>query len=535
MTPSNNPRPDRWALSRRALLRAGLRAGAAAGGLAALGPLGACAGPTGSPGPDTLVLALNRSLVSLDNKLNQFEAAVTVQRAVRQALTTIGPGLTPRLVLADRFELTAPTEWTVRLRAGVRYSDGTPVTVRDVAVALRMYQGVSGSFLATFFPEWPEVVPLDARTFLLRTRNPAPTLDYLMANILITPAAANRPEELQDGVGSGPYVVTAANRGTGDYELAANSAYWGPRPRTARVEVRFLPEESNRVVALRSGEVDVIDTISPDSADQLRGVPQVRMQTTEGTRINQLFYNFRKPAGHPLADPRVRRALTFAIDGRTLIDDVLTGSVTPATGPVPSTLAGAVRTGEYVHDPRRARELLAAAGVREGDLALRIIWESGEFANDTTVMEAVLQMLGEVGVRVELQQFEPGGDIAQWRQGRGGDWDVIGNGLSTPTALAVSALQGMYGGTPEDEKTRDTYQGYVFPDVAALIERATSEVDGSARQGLLARAQQAVWDTWPCLWAFVPRVVLAQRQRVSGLRLEPTNSYDLAAAGVSAP
>ncbi|MCX2730141.1 ABC transporter substrate-binding protein [Saccharopolyspora sp. NFXS83] len=530
MTPSANARQDRWALSRRTLLRAGI----AAGGLAGLGPLGACAGPTGSPGPDTLVLALNRSLVSLDNKLNQFEAAVTVQRAVRQALTRIGPDLTPRPVLAERFDMTAPTEWTVRLRPGVRYSDGTPVAVDDVATALEMYRGVSGSFLATFFPEWPQVVPLDERTFLLRTRNPAPTLDFLMANILITPAARNRPEELQDGVGSGPYVVTASNRGTGDYSLAANTAYWGPQPRARRIEVRFLPEESNRVVALRSGEVDVIDTISPDSADQLRGVPQVRMQTAEGTRINQLFYNFRKPAGHPLSDPRVRRALTFAIDGRTLIDDVFTGSVAPATGPVPGTLAGAVRTGEYVHDPRRAQELLAAAGVRDGDLKLRIIWESGEFANDTTVMEAVLQMLRQVGVRAELRQFEPGGDIAQWRQGRGGDWDVIGNGLSTPTALAVSALQGMYGGTPEDERTRDTYQGYVFPQVADLIDRATSEVDPAVRQDLLARSQQAVWDTWPCLWAFVPRVVLAHRQRVAGLSLEPTNSYELATTGVSA-
>ncbi|MFD0489387.1 hypothetical protein ACFQ0O_22905 [Saccharopolyspora spinosporotrichia] len=83
MTQSRSP-----ALSRRSALRLGA-------GLCALGPLAACAGPTGSPGPDTMTLALNRSLVSLDNKLNQFEAAVTVQRAVRQALVRIGPDLTP--------------------------------------------------------------------------------------------------------------------------------------------------------------------------------------------------------------------------------------------------------------------------------------------------------------------------------------------------------------------------------------------------------------------------------------------------------
>jgi peptide/nickel transport system substrate-binding protein len=108
--------------SRRTLLRWGAAGGA---GLA-LSPLAACAGPTGAPGPGTLTLGLNRSLVSLDNKLNQFDAAVTVQRAVRQALTAIGPDMRLTPVLADRFEMTAPTTWSVRLRDGIRYSDGRP-------------------------------------------------------------------------------------------------------------------------------------------------------------------------------------------------------------------------------------------------------------------------------------------------------------------------------------------------------------------------------------------------------------------------
>src|SRR5258707_916363 len=74
------------ALSRRSFIQlSGL-----AGGAVLLGATAACAGPTGKPSSDTLVLALNRSLVSLDNKLNQFDAAVTAQRGVRQALTRIG-------------------------------------------------------------------------------------------------------------------------------------------------------------------------------------------------------------------------------------------------------------------------------------------------------------------------------------------------------------------------------------------------------------------------------------------------------------
>lgn len=510
-------------LSRRTLLRRGVIAGAGV----ALGPLlSACAGPTGTPGPGTLTLALNRSLVSLDNKLNQFDAAVTVQRGVRQALTRVGQDMKPQLVLADRFELTAPTEWTVHLRDGVRYSDGSPVTIEDVTTALEMYQQVNGSFLATFFSEFPTVSPVDDTTFVLRTERPMPALDYLMANILITPSAANRPEELQDGIGSGPYVVRAGNRGTGNYSLAVNENYWGPAPRVPNVEVRFIPEESSRVVSLRGGEVDVIDSITPDAADQLAGLPGVGITRIPGVRINQLFYNFRKPQGHPLADPRVREALTYAVDGGSLVRDVLVGSVTQADGVVPTGLEGAVKTGDYVYDPNQARQRLDALGVR--DLELKIIWESGEFAGDTSVMEALLQMLGQVGVRATLQQFEPGGDILSWRQGKAGDWDVLGNGFPSPTGLAVSALQGMYGGTPEKEKTRDTYQGYVVPSIAAQIADADAAPDAAHRAQLLGDAQRAVWATWPCMWAFVPNAVIASRSRVGDISLVPTNSYDLA-------
>lgn len=261
--------PQGSEISRRRLLQFG----AAAGFLLGTGSIAGCAGPTGLPGPSTLTLALNRSLVSLDNKLNQFDAAVTVQRAVRQGLTAIGPETKPVLVLAESFTMTKPTQWTVRLREGVRYSDGTPVVIEDIATALKMYQQVQGSFVAGFFPEFPTVVPVDNRTFLMESKNPIPILDSLMSMILISPAAKNKPEELQEGVGSGPYVVTKYNRGAGTYSLKRNENYWGPAPKVDNVEVRFLPEESSRVIALRSGEVDVIDSITPTRANSWRDFP----------------------------------------------------------------------------------------------------------------------------------------------------------------------------------------------------------------------------------------------------------------------
>lgn len=509
--------------SRRSLLRSSLLLGA---GLA-VGSAAACATPTGRPGPTTVSLALNRSLVTLDNKLLQYDAALTVQRAVRQALTEIDKNLKPRLVLADTFQMRTPTQWFVHLRPGIRYSDGSPVQVDDVATALKMYSQVSGSFVGGFFPEWPTVEKLDDRSFMLNTERPIPVLDYLMSNILVTPAAANVPEDLQTGVGTGPYVVTQADRGSGTYTLARNDKYWDAAPRVESVRVRFMPDESSRVVALRSGEVDVIDSITPDATDQIAGLSGVAIDRADGVRLNQLFYNFRKPPNSPMADAKVRRALTYAIDGTSLVENVMQKSATASRGVIPLSLDGAIETGEYTYDPDRAKSELNALGLR--DLKIKIIWESGEFAADTDIMESVVQMLSAVGVQATLQQFEPGGDIAQWRQGKAGDWDVLGNGYPSPTGLALTIMQGMYAGTAAKEATRDTYHGYLFPEITAIITQASEDADPARRAALLADAQRRIWATCPMMWSFVPKAVLGRRTRIEGMALRPTNSYDLSA------
>ena len=93
-------------------------------------------------------------------------------------------------------------------------------------------------------------------------------------------------------------------------------------------------------------------------------------------------------------------------------------------------------------------------------------------------------------MQTTLQQFEPGGDISQWRQGKAGDWDVLGNGFPSPTGLALTIMQGMYAGTAEKEATRDTYHGYVFPEITAVITQASEEADPVRRDALLADAQR---------------------------------------------
>jgi peptide/nickel transport system substrate-binding protein len=176
--------------------------------------------------------------------------------------------------------------------------------------------------------------------------------------------------------------------------------------------------------------------------------------------------------------------------------------------------------------------MLAAAGA--SDLKLTFIWEDSEFAGASRVLEAISQMLAAVGVTATLKMIPKGGEINAWRRGEAGDWDVLANGYGNQTGLALTNLQGQYGGTAEKEKTRDTYQGYVFPDIVALLDKAGAEADEAKRNDLLKQAQEKIWALWPAMWAWTPNNVLAKRKRVTTLKLRAINSYDLGSVTVSA-
>ncbi|TPG19893.1 ABC transporter substrate-binding protein [Pedococcus bigeumensis] len=522
-------------VSRRSILQ--LAAFLGAGTL--LGPtLVACAGPQSTSGGSAsggtggkLSITLNRNLVSLDNKLNQYDAAVTVQRAVRQALTRIGLDLKPELVLAKSFKQTSPTVWTVALRDDIHYSDKSPVTVADVETAIKLYFQVKAGYVASQFPEQPTFTKVDDKSFTLTTTKPVVTLNSLMSNILITPAAANKAEELRDGLGSGPFTVAAADSGTGTYRLVRNENYWGEKALLDEVNVSYQEEEGARVIALTSGQTDVIDTITPESAASLKSNKDIEVLQTKGTRLIHLFYNFRKPAGHPLSKATVREALSHAIDHDALIKSLMAGQVTSAEGVVPSTLEGFAQTGTYTFDVAKAKSMLAAEGV--SGLKLRAIWEDSEFAGAARVMEAIVGMLADVGVALELKQIPKGGDINAWRRGEAGDWDILANGYGNQTGLAITNLQGQYGGTAAKEKTRDTYHGFVHPEVTSLLDAASQNPDVAARNAQLKDAQEKIWALWPAMWAWTPNNLLARRKRVTTLDLSPGNFYDLSTVKVS--
>ena len=338
----------------------------------------------------TASLALNRSLVSLDNKLNQFDAALTVQRAVRQALTEIDQHL-QAAAGAGRPVRARRADAVVRAPApGIRYSDGSPVQVagrrhraEDVQRGRRLLRRRVLSGVAHRRADRRDQLHAQHRTPGPGAR--LPDVEH-----------PHHPGGGQRARGTAVRCRDRAVRRDRKQPRRRHTTRWrattSTGARAPHVEsVAFgscptSPTASWRCAAARSMSSTPSPPTPPISSPGLTGVA---IDRADGVRLNQLFYNFRKPPGHPLADPRVRRALTYAIDG----------SVTDRR--CDAGLGHRVAR-RHPHDPRRRDRdrrvhlrprpcpRRARCAGRPRPAMLKIIWERGEFAADTDIMESVV-------------------------------------------------------------------------------------------------------------------------------------------------
>ena len=235
---------------------------------------------------------------------------------------------------------------------------------------------------------------------------------------------------------------------------------------------RFMSDPSAQVAALKAGDIDAATNLNaPEAVIAFQADPkfEVAIGTTEGETILALN-NTRAP----LNDVRVRRAIAHAIDRQAIVDGAMFGFGTPiGTHFAPHNPAYVDLTETYPHDPVRARELLAEAGV--SDLKLTLKLPPPAYARRGG--EIVAAQLKEAGIAVEIIPVE----WAQWLEQvfRGDDFDMTIVSHTEPMDIGIYA--------------RDKYYfNYDSPAFKAVIKRLNTTSDPIARNALLAVAQDII-------------------------------------------
>ncbi|MHA3979192.1 ABC transporter substrate-binding protein [Halovulum sp. GXIMD14794] len=306
--------------------------------------------------------------------------------------------------------------WQFTLREDVLFHDGSPLTAEGAAAALSHVWSKDNGFQIRALGG-PEMTFEAKGDMLLEVRSDAadPLLLTRMWQTYIPSAEHIRahPEEWgQVAVGTGPYKVRDWTRGT-SITLEANPDWWGQeaedaygRIQYAEAVFEFRPEASSRIAALQAGEVDFAERLPGELCKSMLGENCIESPDTTSTY-------FRLDSSNPvLADPRIRKAISLAVDRQT-IGDVLLGGAQPATMIVgPSATGYNADLPPLAYDVDEARRLVEEAkadGVPVEDTPLWMATMQGGFIGNADVMEVMLEQLKQIGIpNVKVEVLERG-------------------------------------------------------------------------------------------------------------------------------
>ena len=441
-----------------------------------------------------------------------------VNDLVYERLTGRGKNLELVPALATSWERVNERTWRFRLRAGVKFHDGTPFSSDDVVFSLERAQSPSSNFKVFAVP-LGRFRKVDALTVELETPRPMPEA-VLMENLntvrIVSKAWCEKhgvvkPQDFKTGEetyasrhanGTGPYVLVRR-----EAEVATthrkNPAWWGLAAGLFEGNVdaiiyRPIKSDATRMAALLSGELDFV--LDPP----LQDVPRLRndrgIRIVEGPENRVIFLvldqaseelKYASVKGrNPLKDLRVRQALYHAIDVEALRAQVMRGQARPTGSMVPTAARSfpALEPRLLPHDPARARALLKEAGYPDG-FEIGLLCPNNRYVNDERICVALTAMLARVGVRVRLTSL-PRAQFFQKVDNFDFDMHLYGwGGAATDPGFTLTPVL-----HSRDGQGRGDFNSgrYVDAELDRMIEAAEVEQDAAKRSGLMLSALQRV-------------------------------------------
>jgi peptide/nickel transport system substrate-binding protein len=398
-------------------------------------------------------------------------------------------------VLAESWQPSADAKtWTIKLRQGVKFQDGTPFDAESVKATVARAKGNTKSAFAFVFKDFEDDEPVravDAHTVELRTKIPiAPLMNNIVVLYMVPPrAGSNLDMTFEDAVGTGPFRLTDYNLDQ-QYVLEANTDYWQKGlPKLGKVVYRPILEQSSLVAALRSGQADLIEGISEENVATIANDPNFKIIRSHLWQTD--FLTFNGETNPTLANPAVRRAFNYALDRDVIANDILAGNAQPLASYPPRGILGYTEKPPIAvnpYDVDRAKKELADAGLTSVEAELKL--PDGQFTKGKEIAQFVVQELGKIGVKLTLNAQEP---IPALNSFIAGQYEIGYAG-----SIAVTGDPDRY---LQERVVGDLYHTKFADDEArSLIRQAASVTDPAQRQALYEQAAIRVWDQPPFIY-----------------------------------
>ncbi len=413
------------------------------------------------------------------------------------------------------------TQWTFKLRQGVKFHDGTPFTSEAVKATIdHILDKNTASTRRASYTLITKIDTLDPNTVVLTTDPPNPDLPFLMADgsvRIISPTAFQKygKDFGRNPVGTGPYKFEEWV--PNDHVSAViNPDYWGPKPLVRRFVYKPVPEASTRVVVLRTGEADVVMNLPPADQETLKQNQNIVLHNTPSLTVVMIELRVTKP---PFSDKKVRYALNHAIDKDAIIKNIMRGQALTLKTPGIEGIYGTADFDPLPYDPVKAKSLLAEAGYASG-FDVKLSYVSGRWVGDDQVVQAVQGYWSQIGVRATIKKVDNAGLVS----------DLALDPDQNP-AFAVMPqrssfyldyhLYRMYA-TEATRANAAQRSGYSNPDVDKMLKQEESDFDTNHRLATFQQLQKVIWDDQPFVYLFQQASLWGQQKNVSGFILPPT-------------
>ncbi len=482
-------------------------------------------GAAEEPAPrNELRVAVPANPDSLDASIAAVRHSQNVSWQMFDSLVFQNDDLEIEPALAESWEVSDDgTEYTFYLREGVEFHNGEPFNADAVVYSWERGRA-EGMQWRTYWNRAEEVEAIDEYTVVVRTDEPDVLLLTSMAQHwnMVPPEYAEEvgvDEFSRNPVGTGPFKFVEWVQEE-RVVMERNENYWREGlPHLDRVVFRPIPESATRVAAIQTDEIDIVNQLDYEQAQQLERGTGIEVITYPLDRVFYVtFNNLTSGVGEPTEDVRVRRAMNYAVDIEAIINALFGGYAEPATGLLTRFNLGYDETIDpYPYDPDRARELLAEAGYEDG-FSMGFAAPSGVYSHFEEVVEAIQGYLAEVGIEADLDIMESGRF-----------WDLQADKELPPLFAdswsergeALPRLTGALGGWDAP------YSAWSESEIDDYLEQIRVTFDEQERAELYSELHRYMHENPPFIYLYSPETFEATRDRVRNYRPRGAEDYYL--------
>lgn len=477
-----------------------------------------------------ITIVYNSEPSSMDPHDTNDTIAYSLQKLMLEGLFSFDQDMKVIPVLAESYSANDnATEFTIKLKTGVKFHDGTEFNAEAVKVNLdRLADQTQKLKRNSLFSMIEKTEAVDASTVKITLKTPFGAFINTLAHpagMMISPKALAEygKEVSKHPVGTGAYVFKEWTPGT-KFVATKNPEYWGTEAQYASISFKTVKEDGSRVAMLQTGEADFIYPVPSMQIETLQNDKNVKILKNESIIVRYISMNVNKK---PFDDVRVRQALNYALDKNAFSQVVFNGHTSQLNSVIAPNTQFYAEQKSYDYNIEKAKQLLAEAGYPNGFSTK--IWSNNSSAS-VKADEFIQQQLAKVGITVEVVPMEAATlseKVYNAPAGSGGEVELYYGGWSPSTGDADWGIRPLLATESAPPASYNTAY-YSNPEVDQLIQDALHTSDPAARAEAYAKIQEIIWNDAPWVFLSVDANMAAAGSSITGIQLLPDGSLRVA-------